>query len=257
MGTVSPEKAAVSPGPDAPSVLAVRNLGFERGGQWLFRGLNLDVRPGEFVAVVGPSGVGKTTLLSCLCGLRPPSEGTVQVKLGPGPAASPDAHRSRYGIIFQQLQLTPNADLLTNVLCGRLARYGWWRTLRGFPREAREGAYALLRELEVGRDPHKWVAEMSGGEQQRVAVARALFQQPDIYFADEPVSSLDTYYAGRVLGMLRQEAHERGCVVFCVLHQAEWIARFADLALSLNPQDPTAWKVRRVRPATLIEGKKP
>ncbi len=228
--------------------MEIRDLGFERSGRWLFRGLNLDVEAGDFIAVVGPSGVGKTTLMSCLCGLRNPSEGSVRVSLNGERFLPPIRLRSRYGIIFQNLQLTPNADLLTNVLCGRLARYSWMRTLLGFPRGLREQAFTLLNDLDVARNPHKWVAEMSGGEQQRVAVARALFQEPDLYFADEPVSALDTYYAGRVLGMLRQEAHERGCVVFCVLHNAELINRFADFALSLNPQDPSAWKLREIRP---------
>jgi phosphonate transport system ATP-binding protein len=91
---------------------------------------------------------------------------------------------------------------------------------------------------------------MSGGEKQRVAVARALFQQPELYFADEPVSSLDAYYAGRVLGLLRQEADERAKPVVCVLHNAEHIQRFADLALSLNLNDPTAHKLRRIRHET-------
>jgi ABC-type phosphate/phosphonate transport system ATPase subunit len=91
---------------------------------------------------------------------------------------------------------------------------------------------------------------MSGGEKQRVAIARALFQQPEVYFADEPVSSLDAYYAGRVLGLLRQEADEKAKAVICVLHNAEHIQRFADIALSLNPNDPTAHKTRPVRPSS-------
>lgn len=227
--------------------MRVENLGFERRGRWLFRGLNLEVWPGDFVAILGPSGVGKTTLLSCLCGLRQPSEGTVEVALGKRAPAKPEELRSHYGIVFQDLQLTPSADLLTNVLCGRLSRFSWLRTFFGFPRHLRDEAYALLSELGVGRNPHKWLAEMSGGEQQRVAVARALFQEPDIYFADEPVSSLDTYYAGRVLGLLRQEAQDRQCAVFCVLHNARLIQRFADRALSLNPQDPAAWNIRPIR----------
>jgi ABC-type phosphate/phosphonate transport system ATPase subunit len=89
---------------------------------------------------------------------------------------------------------------------------------------------------------------MSGGEQQRVAIARALFQQPNLYFADEPVSALDSYYAGRVLGLLRQEADLPAKAVVCVLHQAEHIQRFANLALSLDPTNPRGHKIRRVSP---------
>ena len=118
----------------------------------------------------------------------------------------------------------------------------------GFPKGLRQEAYQLLCELGVGDEPRKWLGHMSGGEKQRVAVARALFQQPEFYFVDEPVSSLDAYYAGRVLGLLRQEADEKSKPVVCILHNAEHIQRFADVALSLNPNDPTAHKLRRVRP---------
>ncbi|MFU8847287.1 MAG: ATP-binding cassette domain-containing protein [Opitutales bacterium] len=229
-------------------VLSARNLGFKRGERWIFRHLDLDLRPGEFLALVGPSGVGKSTLLSCLCGFRAPAEGEVHIRL-PGQASShPQELRRYFGIIFQDLQLTAKADLLTNVLCGRLACYSWLRTLFGFPGAERLEAYRLLCELGVGQNPHKWASQMSGGEQQRVAIARALFQQPKLYFADEPVSSLDSYYAGRVLGLLRQETELPKKAAICVLHNAEHIQRFADLALSLNPNDPSGYKIRHIRP---------
>lgn len=230
-------------------LLRAQNLGFKRGERWIFRGLDLELRAGHFLALVGPSGVGKSTLLSCLCGFRQPSEGTVSIHLPGESDTAPEALRRHLGIVFQDLQLTANADLLTNVLCGRLARFSWLRTLFGFPPDQRNEAYELLHELGVARNPHKWVSQMSGGEQQRVAIARALFQNPQLYFADEPVSSLDSYYAGRVLGLFRQETEQPKKAAICVLHNAEHIQRFADLALSLNPNDPAAYKIRQVRPA--------
>lgn len=228
-------------------VLSARNLGFKRGERWIFRHLDFDLRPGEFLALVGPSGVGKSTLLSCLCGFRAPAEGAVHIRLPEQSGSSPQDLRRYFGIVFQDLQLTAKADLLTNVLCGRLARFSWLRTLFGFPHTERLEAYRLLCELGVGQNPHKWASQMSGGEQQRVAIARALFQQPQLYFADEPVSSLDSYYAGRVLGLLRQETELPRKAAVCVLHNAEHIQRFADLALSLNPNDPSGFKIRRIR----------
>ncbi|MFO8027115.1 MAG: ATP-binding cassette domain-containing protein [Opitutales bacterium] len=233
----------------AEPVISVRNLGFKRGDRWIFRHLDFELMPGDFLALVGPSGVGKSTLLSCLCGFRAPAEGEVRVHLPGQSETSPQALRRYFGIIFQDLQLTAKADLLTNVLCGRLARFSWLRTLFGFPRSQCLEAYRLLCELGVGQNPHKWVSQMSGGEQQRVAIARTLFQQPKLYFADEPVSSLDNYYAGRVLGLLWQETEIPRKAVICVLHNAEHIQRFADLALSLNPNDPSGYKIRRIRPA--------
>lgn len=237
-------------GDSAPEIiLRAQNLGFKRGERWIFRRLNLELKAGQFLALVGPSGVGKSTLLSCLCGFRQPSEGSVTIHL-PGEAnTAPEELRHHLGIVFQDLQLTANADLLTNVLCGRLGRFSWLRTLLGFPKDQRSEAYELLCELGVARNPFKWVSQMSGGEQQRVAIARALFQKPRLYFADEPVSSLDSYYAGRVLGLFRQETELPKKAAVCVLHNAEHIQRFADLALSLNPNDPAAYKIREIRPA--------
>jgi len=230
-------------------VLSAQGIGFRRGEHWLFRNLDLKLYAGDFLALVGPSGVGKSTLLSCLCGMLEPTEGTIKVQLGARQPSVPAELRRHFGIVYQELQLTANADLLTNVLCGRLGRFNCLRTLFGFPPKLRVEAYGLLCELGIGRNPHKWVSQMSGGEKQRVAIARALFQQPELYFTDEPVSSLDAYYAGRILGLLRQEADDKAKAIVCVLHNAEHIQRFADIALSLNPNEPTAHKIRTIRPA--------
>ncbi|HKK19478.1 MAG TPA: ATP-binding cassette domain-containing protein [Opitutales bacterium] len=229
-------------------MLSAKGIGYRRGERWLFRDLDLQLYPGDFLAVVGPSGVGKSTLLACLCGLLQPTEGEVRIRLKPTECGPPQAFRRHFGIVYQELQLIPNADLLTNVLCGRLGRFNSLSTLFGFPKAEREEAYELLCKLGVGKNPHKWLSQMSGGEKQRIAVARALFQRPSVYFADEPVSSLDASYAARVLELLRKEAEEAAKPVLCVLHQTEYIERFADFALSLNQNDPRAHELRRTRP---------
>lgn len=228
--------------------LAVRDLGLERGGRWLFRGINLEIPRGSFIAVAGPSGVGKTSFLSVLAGLVPPSEGEVTYWCGQGCAHRPGEFQKRMGMVFQNFRLAFNSTLLENVLCGRLGRYRSWQTLFGFPRRDQEEAFHLLHDLGLGAHYRRWAAEVSGGEQQRTAVARALFQEPEVLLADEPVSNLDAYLAGRVLGRLRLEAHQRGRTVICVLHTAEHISRFADLVLSFDPMDPEGWKLRENSP---------
>jgi phosphonate transport system ATP-binding protein len=236
-----------SEGTDAAGAhVLVRGLGLERGGRWLFREVTLDVPQGAFVAVVGPSGVGKTSFLGCLAGRLEPTAGQVLLRAPSGEPRSPSALQNRLGIIFQGNLLVSNTSLLTNVLCGRLGRYPWWRTLRGFPEADRARALAVMTDLGLGPLVHRWVCETSGGEQQRTAVARALFQEPDLYFADEPVSNLDTYLSGRVLGLLRGEA-QRGRTVFCVLHNPDLVERFADWSLSFDPADARGWKLREVR----------
>jgi phosphonate transport system ATP-binding protein len=226
--------------------VVLQGLGVQRGGRWLFQNLSLEVPRGRFVAVVGPSGVGKSSLLGCLAGIVPADTGSVRIRDAAGAAFAPDERPSRLGVVFQHNLLVPNATVLTNTLCGRLGRYPWWRTCLGFPSEDRAEAWRILKDLGLEAHVNRWVCQTSGGEQQRTAVARALLQQPDLYLADEPVSNLDVYLTGRVLGILRQEAHTQGRTVFCVLHNPELVDRFADLVLSLSPGDPGAWKIREV-----------
>jgi phosphonate transport system ATP-binding protein len=124
--------------------------------------------------------------------------------------------------------LINNSSLLKNVLCGRLGRHPWWKTIFHLSRHEKEEAYRILFDLGLGSLIHRWVAEVSGGEQQRTAIARALFQEPEIILADEPVSNLDTYLTGRVLGMLKQQAHLHQRTILCVLHNPDLVGRFAD-----------------------------
>lgn len=234
----------------AGSHVTVKGLGLKRGDRWLFRGLDLAVPRGSFVAVVGPSGVGKSSFLHCLAGLVRPTEGDIDYCCLRNGLHTPANFQDKTGVVFQNNLLVPNGTVLNNVLCGRLGRYPWWRTLWGFPKEDRAEAYRILCDLGLAAYPHRWSCETSGGEQQRTAIARALFQEPELYLADEPVSNLDAYLTGRILGILRQEASQRRRTVFCVLHNAELVERFADMALSFDPADPAACKVREVRSAT-------
>jgi len=248
MSSRQPVTAADPAGPtdrDAAH-LSLASLGLRRNDRWLFRGINWEVPRGRVVAVVGASGAGKSSLLACLAGQLAPTEGTVRCHLADG-TRPPAACQPRFGVVFQHFALSPTSTLLTNVLCGRLGRYPWWRTLTGFPRADKLRAWALLCDLGLGTLAHRRANEVSGGEQQRTALLRALHQEPEYLLADEPVSQLDTYLAGRVLGLLRQEAHEKRRTVFCVLHDPALVDRFADHVLSLDAQKPDGWKIRHLR----------
>ena len=233
--------------PDGDAHLLVSGLGVRRAERWLFRDLTLTVPRGAFVAVVGPSGAGKSTLLACLAGALAPGEGEIRLRERSGRLVAPELCRPRIGCVFQRLLLVENSSVLANVLCGRLGRHRWWQTLFGASQAEREEAFAIAADLGLAPHTHRWVAELSGGEQQRTAIARALFQEPDLYLADEPISNLDTYLTGRVLGRLRQEAAQQGRTVFCVLHDPTLVERFADLVVSIDPNDPHGWRVRPVR----------
>lgn len=230
--------------------VSIKSLGLERNGHWLFRNFTWEVPRGSVVAVVGPSGVGKSSLLNCLAGLIEPTEGNLTFSCNTGCLHKPTNYQKRVGIIFQNFLLSQNSSVLRNVLCGRLGRYPWWRTLFRFPRAEKQAAAELLAGLGLAEYLHRRTADISGGEQQRTAIARALFQEPELLLADEPVSNLDADLCGRVLGILRREAHANGRTVFCVLHDSALLERFADYALSLDPVDPAKWSIREVHAAS-------
>ncbi|MGC1482143.1 MAG: ATP-binding cassette domain-containing protein [Chthoniobacterales bacterium] len=241
---------AISPGDVAsagaaePSHVELRNLCVRRDQRDLVRDLNLDVPRGSFVAVVGPSGVGKSSLLACLAGMLEPGAGTITYRCAQRCDHSPNDFQKRLGLVFQHLRLTLNASVLTNVCCGVLGQRGWWRTLLGFSRDERKQAKDLLERFGLKGYERLPVAKISGGERQRTAIARALMQSPELILADEPVASLDPALARNVLGYLRDETRKNQRTVFCVLHDPDLVAEFADYTLTLSRVCPAAWKLR-------------
>ena len=227
--------------------VTLRGLGLKRQNRWLFREMDIQVPRGKFIAIVGPSGAGKTSLMGCLAGSVVPSEGEVVFQCAQGCRHSPPAFRKRLGIVFQNFLLIGNGTLLHNVLCGRLGRYPWWRTLAGFPRTDRAEAFEILNHLGLASHVYRRAAEVSGGEQQRAALARALFQEPEMFLADEPVSNLDPALTCHVLEILRQQTRKQSRTVICVLHDPNLVERFADFVINLNPNQPERWAVCALR----------
>lgn len=176
--------------------------------------LSLTIRSGDFLAVMGPSGSGKTTLLNCLSGLDDIEGGTVLVD-GKDIHEMSDAKRSRYraeqmGFIFQSFNLIPVFTAAENVELPLL--------LAGNkPAEARQRAEATLERVGLGHRKSHRPNELSGGEQQRVTIARALAGSPSIVWADEPTGNLDTETAGSVMGLLR-ELNGEGLTLVLVTH---------------------------------------
>ncbi|MFG3703254.1 ABC transporter ATP-binding protein [Micromonospora sp. NPDC047670] len=194
------------------------------------RGVNLDVAEGEIVAVTGPSGCGKSTLLHCLAGILRPDAGEVSWR-GERIDTWPEAARSRlrrteFGVLFQFGQLVAELTAAENVALPLLLA-GTGR------REARTAALSWLDRLGVVDLADTRPGEMSGGQQQRCAMARALVTEPRMLFADEPTGALDTLTGEQVLTRLVRLAREQRTAVVLVTHEPR-IAAYADREVVLR-----------------------
>lgn len=190
----------------------------------VLRGVSLEVRRGELVAVVGPSGAGKTTLLYLLGGLARPSKGAVsvggQVFSSLSDAALSRLRNQRLGFVFQSHNLLPELSALDNVaLPLQIGSKG--RSV------AQSTARQLLQEVGLGQRMQHKPGELSGGEQQRVALARALAMRPDVLLADEPTGNLDATNSNAVFELLLDTTRQRGQAVVMVTHN-DALAQRAD-----------------------------
>jgi phosphonate transport system ATP-binding protein len=219
-------------------LLEVNNLSKSFGSSPVLEDISFQVRAGEFVAVLGPSGAGKTTLFRSLTRLVEPDNGSILLQ---GQAiATIKGHqlrlaRRKIGLIFQQFNLIRRLSALDNVLVGRLAYVPTWRVmLRQFSRADRQLALACLDQVGLLEKAYQRADSLSGGQQQRVAIARVLAQQSELILADEPVASLDPASAELVLSTLREIAHQQGIAVLCSLHQVNLATGFADRIIGLR-----------------------
>lgn len=189
---------------------------------------------GEMLALLGPSGAGKTTLFRCLAGLQKPSGGRIELD-GRDVAALHGRERRRIGLVFQQFNLVGRLSALDNVLAGRLGHAPAWRGwLRRFDAADLALAHHCLDRVGLSGHAGQRADTLSGGQQQRVAIARALAQQPDLIIADEPVASLDPGSGAGIMDLLKSICHADGLAVICSLHQPEYARRYADRVLGLR-----------------------
>jgi lipoprotein-releasing system ATP-binding protein len=206
---------------------------FQMNGYTLnvLRGINLDIARGEMIAIVGASGAGKSTLLHMLGTLDRPTSGSVrfdgQDVFELSEEAQAEFRNKRIGFVFQFHHLLPEFTALENTFLPAL--------IQDRPEaEARQEAAQLLADVGLGGRLHHKPGELSGGEQQRVAVARALMQRPDLVLADEPTGNLDTHTGEALFELLRKLNKTRGTTFVIVTHndklsaQADRIVRMED-----------------------------
>jgi len=228
MSTLDPALPAVAPSGDPKHpLLRVRGLHKRYGAHEVLRGIELDVMPGDRIAILGASGSGKSTFLRCLNFMEVPSAGVVELggrpigraapgKADPGRRVYDEAEltrvRQRVGMVFQQFNLFPHMTALGNVMEGL-------RTVRGRREaEARVRAEAELARVGLADKADAYPARLSGGQKQRVAIARALAMDPEVLLFDEPTSALDPELVGEVLRVIRSLAEE-GRTMLLVTHE--------------------------------------
>ena len=201
----------------------------------VLHGVDLDVERGEMVAVVGASGSGKSTLLHLLGLLDAPDSGEVYLddnRIDNLAEGKRDHHRNgTFGFIFQFYHLLPELSALENVLMPQLIRHGLWSYWRERGRLKQEGK-GLLERVGLGHRLTHLPSELSGGEMQRAAIARALAGRPKVLLADEPTGNLDAANGQAVLELLRDLNRERGLTMILVTHDQQ-IAQQADRVVRL------------------------
>ncbi|MER5754977.1 ABC transporter ATP-binding protein [Streptomyces sp. NPDC002088] len=208
----------------AGSLLTAQDLRKAYGPTTALDGAEFSIHPGEVVAVMGPSGSGKSTLLHCLAGIVTPDSGSILYN-GRDLATMSDAERSRlrrsdFGFVFQFGQLVPELTCVENVALPL--------RLNGTSRkQAERTALSWMERLEVDDLAKKRPGEVSGGQGQRVAVARSLVTSPRVLFADEPTGALDSLNGERVMELLTEAARSTNAAIVLVTHEAR-VAAYSD-----------------------------
>jgi phosphonate transport system ATP-binding protein len=198
--------------------------------------LSLNIKKGEIVALIGPSGAGKTTLLNTLATVIKPEEGKLIIDGAPAEQYKTSKELAKkIGIIRQQFDLVGQLPVVHNVLAGRLSDWGLFKSLISliFPQD-KELAIKALERVGLLDKIYEKTSKLSGGEQQRVALARLLVQRPEVILADEPVSSLDPARSEDILFMLTKLAREEGQTLVASLHTVEYARKYFSRIIALR-----------------------
>jgi len=225
-------------GPGAPRLIVRQLAKRYPNGRVALKGVDLTVRDGELVVILGSNGSGKSTLLRSIVRLIEPTEGQVVIDgCTVGGLDGEGLRRARMscGMIFQHANLVGRRNVLANVATGALGRHRTFATAMGMlPRCELDAAQGFLQEVGLVDFAQQRAGTLSGGQQQRVAIARALAQRPRVLLADEPVASLDPESAREIMALLRRLATEDGLAVLTVLHQPDLALAYADRVIGLK-----------------------
>jgi ABC-type polar amino acid transport system ATPase subunit len=206
---------AAAPQPDGAPILDIRGVHKSFGDQRVLRGIDLTVRRGEVIVILGPSGSGKSTLLRCVNALETIDAGEVrfdEISVHSLPTRELPKVRAEIGFVFQQFNLFPHRTALENIMLGPVKA----KTVP--PSIATERAKQLLARVGIPEKADAYPADLSGGQQQRVAIARSLAMEPKLMMFDEPTSALDPEMIKEVLDVMADLARD-GMTMLCVTHE--------------------------------------
>jgi phosphonate transport system ATP-binding protein len=203
------------------------------GNRAILDGIDCEIKRGEFVAILGLNGAGKSSLLRAIAGLLPIESGSILVNDIPVTPRTLTQSRQPLAMLFQGGGLIPQLCALDNVLCGKLGAFSGWQTLSGFPLSEQRHALELLDRLGMAEFASKPTRQLSGGQQQRVAIARALMRSPQILLADEPVTGLDIIAIQQVMKTLAH-LHQDGMTIVTVLHDLALASTYAQTAIVVD-----------------------
>ena len=209
-----------------------------RTGDLALKGIDLDVPDGQVMALIGPSGAGKPTVIRCINRLVEPTAGSIRlgdVDLVAAPRKELRRIRRRIGMIFQEFNLVERLTVMENLLSGRLGSVGFFASLmRRYPPADISSAFALLDRVGLEGYHDKRADALSGGQRQRVGIGRALMQQPDLLLVDEPTASLDPKTARQIMRLIRELAVERARPALINIHDVALAQDFSDRVIGLK-----------------------
>lgn len=207
-------------------------------GTHALQDITLEVKPKEFLVIIGLSGSGKSTLMRCINRLIEPTSGKVYIDDVEVTALNHEELRRlrrQIGMIFQQFNLVKRSSVLTNALSGRLGYLApQWALINYFPRDVKLQAVENLKRVGIAEKAFTRADQLSGGQQQRVGIARALMQEPRLILADEPVASLDPATSHSVLKHIEELNRQDGVTVMCALHFLSLARRYGTRVVALK-----------------------
>ena len=210
-------------------MITVSNLCKSFGGLEVLKGVNVEIDKGDVICVIGPSGSGKSTFLRCLNLLETPTSGSILFEGDELTDKKIDLnrHRQKMGMVFQQFNLFPHMTVLDNLTCAPIM-------LKKTPKaEAEKKAMELLARVGLADRADAWPNQLSGGQEQRVAIVRALCMEPDVMLVDEPTSALDPEMVGEVLDVMKELA-KSGMTMVVVTHEMGFAREVASRVLFLD-----------------------